>query len=93
MAWSTIRRATTGDHESLDSAATRFIERHHLDPMRFGNEHIHDALTNELYARYQYADYDDERRLWRLWLACMRRALNEPHAEGIAYGYVGRHAD
>ena len=96
MSWGTIRQSTGEDIARLNVAATSFCKRHDLPPMdwyRLGSE-----LT---YNGYGNADYDmaignhtcgDLKRLNRLWKRVMRRALREPNADGIAYGYVGYNA-
>ena len=91
MAWSVIRKATNEDYEKLDLAAGRFIERHNIDT-RFGNGNVYvveEQLAN-MTSIGQREDIEIEgKRLRRLWLACVRRALGHKWAEGIAHGTVG----
>jgi hypothetical protein len=101
MAWSTIRKATEEDWERLSAAARTFIERHldefpylKLDDPEVQRDYVF-ALEGELDYRSSDA-YDHEmkcRRLGRLWRRCVRRALRDGNAEGIAYGYVGQSVD
>jgi hypothetical protein len=78
MAWATIRKATEEDVRKLDKRAQAFIERHDLQVT--GILRPTDAVEEQ---------QDEGRRLNRLWLAIVCRALGDARAEGIAYGYVG----
>jgi hypothetical protein len=83
MAWSTIRRATADDQARLAAAAERFATRHDLDISG-----ADDPVMALDCAIYMATDYGAEKRLPRLWAACVRRALR-CRCDGIAYGYVG----
>jgi hypothetical protein len=100
MAWSTIRKATEEDTERLQIAATRFLERHQdeMPYLKLDAEDLQDPVFTVTF----HTDWDESmedaqriprRRLARLWTRCQRRALRHPHADGIAYGYVGQHVD
>ena len=93
MAWSTIRRATGEEKAKLEKAARQFAARHEID--------LYDGLDPVLTVEgncepgYGAGDYEKRRarRLNRLWLRVVRRVLGDASADGIAYGYVGRHAE
>ena len=94
MSWNTIRKATETDVTRLNEAAERFCTRHNIEfgESEFGYTAPTDAVDN---ATSIYTDMSDTRRyeaqrLRKLWVRIMRRALNAPTADGIAYGYVGR---
>lgn len=94
MAWAPIREATDEDMAAVEAAAERFIERHRIKA-DWGNSPHLGALDNPWEALESAIDRLDPRFGWagymrRLWRGCMRRALGEPRAHGIAYGYVGR---
>jgi len=86
MAWSVIREATNEDRERMAAARARFMERHGLDEIGF------DMLEDGGYGESQ-VECEKRKYLRKLWRACMRRALREPSADGIAYGHVGYYAD
>lgn len=97
MGWSTIRKATSEDTERLNAAAQRFVERHELgDDVKVVPDES-SPLWYELseYLEVMGTDWPnwDIPKLRRLWRQCVRRALREPNAEGIAYGYVGQHVN
>ena len=86
MAWVSIRKATTTDHEALERRAAAFVPRHNLKrlwPDQPAVRVIDIALT------YPSADGHNQRRLDRLWTRVVRRALAEPQATGIAHGHIG----
>ena len=86
MAWNTIRRATTEDEDRLDRAEQAFVKRHHLQLSVWG------AITPGYGA--DETELTECKRLARLWLRCMRRALRSSIAEGIAWwGDVGYHVE
>ncbi len=92
MSWSTIRRATIEDEERLNRAAVAFAERHDL---RVWDADTAEAtINNAITPNYDSDEIErmECKRLGRYWLACVRRALREPTADGIARGYVGRDA-
>jgi len=85
MPWALLRRATDEDIERLDTTAARFITRHGI--RRYDDS---DPVTT---VEWAVADHDDnknwERKLRPLWRACVRRALRDRRAEGIAYDHIG----
>jgi len=98
MGWMTIRRATNEDVEALNKAAEKFVEKHGLTDSRLWSK---DDLADGYYIAVEnFFDFDNrpggdnawarERKLWK---AQVKRTLKEPTAQGIAYGYVGYHAD
>ena len=80
MSWACLRKATEEDHNRLQTTAERFAARHDM--------WIFADIVGALEVSLNIAEYRPE--LKRLWLACVRRALRDKRAEGIAYGYVGR---
>jgi len=90
MAWSTIRRATDADNERLDTAARRFCVRHGID------EHG-ERRPLDIEMELEYDRRDGHRRyparLLSQWRRIVRRILDSPNAEGVAYGYVGFNVD
>ena len=92
MGWATIRKATDEDGERLNKAARRFYDKH---------PEVRDYAPDEgdWYSRVDAAvmavyDYvDGGKNTAKLWRRCVRRALGEPTADGIDWGYVGRRAD
>jgi hypothetical protein len=93
MAWGTIRQATDEDIARYRAAAERFIVRHDIrqwndseynDPTDDVEFHLEDLVSR--------GQHEESRYLRRLWLRAVRRALRNPSADGIAYGYVGYHA-
>lgn len=94
MAWSTIRKATADDRDAIEAAAERFIKRHGIKT--WSDEPASSTVDNHIDGLSQKDRVDGGERgryLGRLWRAAVRRALNERHADGIAYGYVGFHVD
>lgn len=91
----TQRRATQSDHDLLNKRADAFIARHEIenidydaspyaDPWRVLEEHI-DSMR-----RYPSPwDFTDWQYTARLWRQVFRRAVEDPQATCIAYGYVG----
>jgi hypothetical protein len=94
MGWSTLRKATAEDVSRLETAARRFAVRHEIrvdevpgdSPATFSVEM---AMCDA--GKGEYPWYEGGPRVARLWTACVRRALRNKHADGIAYGYVGHH--
>ncbi len=82
-AWNIIRTATTDDQTRLDAAAERFMSRHNVDVNGSGSASYNLELC--------LSDLEDT-RLVGLWRQVVKRALCDPHAEGIAYGQVGYNA-
>lgn len=86
--WATIRRAEEEDYAILQKKAREFCKRHGIsnmglrDPVDDIDFHIHETSVVEP----QAGSY-----IRRLWQRIVARALREPAAEGIAYGYVGYH--
>lgn len=93
MTWSTIRRATTDDIEALESAAQRFCDRHEIDTDGFDS--ALSALDCETSSAGGCSLEIQERatHLQQLWVRIVRRTLDSPNAESIAYGYVGYHVE
>ena len=96
MSWHIIRSATDEDRRRLREAAQRFTVRHGLyvhpddDPVDdleqiLATDH---AVTTGGSTLYE----EDLAYLRRYWRRAVQRALRDPAAEGIAYGYVGRSA-
>ena len=85
MAWNVIRTATTEDKERLEASAQRFCERYGIPT--YGDDAV-SAITNVLNPK----DPDDASK-YRNWIMCVRRALKDGRATGIAYDYVGYSAE
>lgn len=100
MSWSTIRKATHDDHETLNHRAEAFMARHNIPPptppeLTDATElwrHL-DAYLDQRALSGSWLNMQDGKHLRRLWIAILRRAVGHPAAEGIAYGYIGYHAD
>lgn len=92
MAWNTIRKATETDVTRLNEAAERFCNRHNI---HFEEGAALTAVEDATVLDYRASDHFlyRARELRPLWKRVMRRALNSPDADGIAYGYVGRSAN
>jgi hypothetical protein len=86
MAWSTIRKATNEDCEKLETRAEAFAKRHGIE-----RGEIVTAVTSvENHIAWASENYEPEGPyLNKLWRAVVKRALDHPWAEGIAWGYVG----
>ena len=82
MGWNTIRRATDADKKALEAAARKFCERHAIRCNEFDQPEM--TIDCEIDCNPDNGAY-----LKKLWRGCVRRALNEPQADGIAYDYVG----
>jgi len=102
MAWSTIRRATDDDIDTLNERAQTFAERHgielpHHDPDGAGNLPDYYGLDTALSTGYGMGRMADSPEymsyLARLWKRIVNRALGTRGCDGIAYGYVGSHQD
>ena len=94
MTWSVIRKATEKDIEELDLFARRFAKRHDI-PIN-ETERAYDEVDLYIVIKLDNAPVGDwERpelkRLETLWKRCIRRALHEPAADGIAWGTIGFH--
>jgi len=95
MAWVAIRKATDDDWCLLEERAARFIKRHNKILKRLGvldfDEPDQDKLGDLGMNPSGESESEKEKRLYlyQLWLRIVRRALDSPDAEGIAYGYVG----
>jgi len=102
MAWSVIRRATVEDAERLEASAARFVARHSVELAELGvcsiddtNDHNANAMGmvgSLVWRRDRESRIIERERLTylaNLWRACMRRALREPNADGIAWDTVG----
>lgn len=91
MAWSTIRKATDEDIERLNTAGTRFVEKHGRtwDKGFLVSEEPR-SVAQDLADDNDHPDHPYLRKLWR---AAVRRALRCRYADGIAYGYVGSHVE
>lgn len=96
MAWNTIRKATDEDSARLMAAAQRFMATHFpsvdTDDVADTGEMMAMVVEAEIDAAASIDPHGNHARLRNLWRAAVRRALREPACEGIAYGYVGRHA-
>ncbi len=86
MAWSVIRKATDEDRRRLWERTVAFCKRHGIE---FDPEDPQGSIDFAI-ARAHPAE---AQRLRRLWTGVVRRALREPHADGIAWGMVGMHVD
>lgn len=84
MAWGTLRKATQSDYNVLNQKAKEFAERHNLD-IEYSD------VNGESYEFLDIAINFSENTAYlkQLWKRIIRRALNAPGADGIAYGYVG----
>jgi hypothetical protein len=105
MAWSTIRKATDQDFEALNKAARRFSARHDLtktigNDLEISKEagmkttwhkslETYLAVLSEEHSDVNDWGHSEAVTMARLWKRCVRRALGEPTADGIAHGYVG----
>jgi len=89
MAWSVIRRATEEDRELLEERAEAFCQRHDI-PVEARDSAIQEA---DWFVEPRNDDDEGQRierqYLKRLWLRVVRRALNHPWADGIAWDTVG----
>ncbi len=90
MAWSCHREFTEEDVERLQITARRFVAKYNIperdcldygEPLWRGLDYLLD---------WERDKYEDLRRLW---LGCLRRALRDKSATGVAYGYVGSNTD
>jgi len=101
VGWSVIRTATKEDRRRLQQAAYRFCRRHHFDASaldRIGRAHgMPDfaALVDEEITLLMGHDQPPHvhaygKRMRRLWRDCVRRALHEPRADGIAASCIVR---
>lgn len=92
MAWSTIREVTEEDFERLNATARRFAERHGKIKTALGGDKPTYRSVDRLAIVNDTGAWDYDYRIAAMWRACVRRALREKNADGIAYGYVGFHA-
>jgi|WetSurMetagenome_2_1015567.scaffolds.fasta_scaffold1358626_1 hypothetical protein len=102
-AWGVIRNVRDEDYEALDKSARRFAARHNLtqkieQEMKFQksigyNLSWYGSVDNyiETYININEGGcrHADAHYLAMLWKRCIRRALGEPSADGIAYDTVG----
>lgn len=101
MGWACGAPAYTEDYQALEDSALRFMQRHDI-PVRepeepdYGdfNRHRHGGFVEQVEAHISECieSYDDRsygKYLRRLWHGCAGRALNDPSATGIAWGYIG----
>lgn len=102
MAWGTIRPVSDDDYEQLNKAARRFVARHPEiknrmytdDPMKSGRWFgAVDTAIDSYDAGGAWNDVEHGKYLKILWRRVVRRALDEPDSDGIAYGYVGYYCD
>ena len=95
VGWSVIRTATEEDRRRLQHAAYRFCRRHHFDAYALdgiGRTHgmpdFADRVDEEITLLMGHDQPPHVRaygkRMRRLWRDCVRRALHEPRADGIA---------
>ena len=98
MTWATIRKAQQEDYERSAAAARRFIARHR-EELRFANCCLDMDIeeSGPIYAIEltlgDVQELDRQHYLGRLWRDCVRRALREKGADGIAYDHVGYYVD
>jgi hypothetical protein len=81
MAWRVLRPATAEDVRVLEAAAERFARRHGVPVVR--GLRPEPALDAVMWATSSDVD------LRRRWRRVVRRVLDAPGADGIAYGAVG----
>jgi len=95
MGFIAVRPATDDDKQRMDDAAQRFLARHPeigrvFAPADWGATR---AITNYVGALgapgASGTDAANARRIGQLWQRVARRALREPHADGIAWDSVG----
>ena len=98
MAWSVIRKETDEDYAALNKAARRFADRHGIALVMFNNTNsIYDQVDTFIQANLESTPADDweyagAKYLETIWKRCVRRALKEPAADGVAWGSVGFHS-
>ena len=98
MTWATIRKADPEDYERSAAAAIRFIDRHR-EELRASNCFLDTDVkeSGPVYAIEltlgDVQELDRRSYLGRLWRDCVRRALREKGADGIAYDHVGYYVD
>ena len=92
MIWSVIRKATPEDFERLEIAARRFCRRNAIDVPddESAVEELEEYIACLCSPIEQESDNRKGKRLRKNWLGCIRRALGENKAEGIACGNVLR---
>jgi hypothetical protein len=96
MAWSPIREATEEDMAKLNERARAFMERHDMTSLGILSPlNEVEARIDEMIQGYGHDVFEQRRGKYldRLWRAVVRRALKEPQADGIGYGYVGYTVD
>lgn len=98
MAWVTIRKATEEDYDILEERAGQFLERHGLERTEWHTTYVdavecHICVSNNPFYDYGTATREGIMYLRCLWHRIVRRALNHPWAEGIAWDCVGYHCD
>jgi hypothetical protein len=91
MSWSTIRKATDDDKQRLNDAEVAFCVRHGINYADIGAWLAIDCVLNPGSCCSSY-DLRRARQLAPLWRRIVHRALR-CRADGIAYGYVGNHAE
>jgi hypothetical protein len=84
MAWGTIRKATDEDVNRLATAEAKYTEKYGIEP---------DAVDDNSADGFGLINGYSVSYLRARWRERVRRALREPSADGIAYGYVGYHVD
>lgn len=90
MAWNVIRRATVADTEALRAAAVSFASKHDIDI--YEDQGTLEAVEAALWMPMDgepKSRREEQARLRAAWLRMVRRALNDPRAEGIGWGTVG----
>jgi hypothetical protein len=101
VGWSVIRTATGEDRRRLQHAAYRFCRRHHFDASaldRIGGAHEMPDFAHLVDEEITLLMGHDRpphvraygKRMRRLWRECVRRALHEPRADGIAASCIVR---
>lgn len=94
MAWYVLREATERDYRRLEDAVEQFIADNSsvlADLLPPVHEGPHMALDVEI-AIDTIADTPTGRDLRQVWKTRVAEALQDPRAEGIAYGSVGYRA-
>ena len=87
MTVTTIRKCTEYDIERLDHVARKFVKRHAL----FFVLQPEGSPWVKVSAYFENPGLDDRgEQLKKQWLSCFRRALGEPDADTIAWGYICR---
>ena len=96
MGWVMYYRACDEDYENLEASAKAFLLRREArlrEPNEppITNRHRDGGYVEQVQEWLDTRTYDSDRTYYtRLWHRCAGRALGDPSATGIAYGYIGR---